>query len=540
MPGLKLKVEIPNDNFTLTLPIAGTSVWSVIWGDSTSDLDVESHTYTTAGQYNVVISGLEGNVIYFDMDRTVDPIPQASRNAIIQVLDWGDEFIGKISFEECINLTIDIETGGSIAPNFTNGASIANIFKFCENFNSDNVEGWDVSAVADMSGAFYSAFAFNQNLGGWDVSAVENFSNMFKNASSFNRYIGSWNLASATDASGMLDNSAISIPNYALILEGWVSNSPASNITLGAEGLYYDYANSPNRDLLIAAPFSWNIVGDIPIVVVTLENYDPTKVYTADIKDFPSLVQATLTYSVANTWTDPAFSITPEGIITISPALQGPIPLYLNLTNTDAFDKPNVTGVGEGTLQYLVIYGLKVKASFDDIEDLTVEFSDNIDIFEYLNTYKTDTGRNFDNNDIAIQISEGDGTYDPVTGVLTPPPAPSQLTFRIGIKAYNQSLYNSDFGSEDYYFDVIIIEPVMVPPQNDTYTPKKIIGYGFPASSEGRIGDYFVDALTGIKYGPKTSTLGWNISRTVASDWRIYAFLMVVLICITGIIMLLK
>ena len=48
-------------------------------------------------------------------------------------------------------------------------------------FNQD-ISGWDVSNVEDMSKMFHGASSFNQNLSTWNVSKVTDMGNMFKSA----------------------------------------------------------------------------------------------------------------------------------------------------------------------------------------------------------------------------------------------------------------------------------------------------------------------------------------------------------------------
>ena len=45
------------------------------------------------------------------------------------------------------------------------------MFCNCENFNQD-ISGWDVSNVTDMTYMFESCKSFNQDISGWDVSKV--------------------------------------------------------------------------------------------------------------------------------------------------------------------------------------------------------------------------------------------------------------------------------------------------------------------------------------------------------------------------------
>ena len=55
------------------------------------------------------------------------------------------------------------------------------MFQTAEVFNQD-IGGWNVNQVTDMSYMFNEAKAFNQNIGSWNVDQVIDMSNMFNGA----------------------------------------------------------------------------------------------------------------------------------------------------------------------------------------------------------------------------------------------------------------------------------------------------------------------------------------------------------------------
>jgi len=72
------------------------------------------------------------------------------------------------------------------------------------NFNQD-ISGWDVSHVVDMSNMFNGAEKFNQPIGDWDVSNVNSMFCMFQATYSFNQPIGDWDVSNVTNMFGMFD-----------------------------------------------------------------------------------------------------------------------------------------------------------------------------------------------------------------------------------------------------------------------------------------------------------------------------------------------
>jgi len=67
-----------------------------------------------------------------------------------------------------------------------------------QNFNQD-ISGWDVSHVTDMSLMFAGTKLFNQDIGEWNVSSVTNMMGMFGVTVSFNQDLSRWDTSSVTN-----------------------------------------------------------------------------------------------------------------------------------------------------------------------------------------------------------------------------------------------------------------------------------------------------------------------------------------------------
>jgi surface protein len=92
-----------------------------------------------------------------------------------------------------------------------------------------------------MGSMFEEAKAFNQDISGWDVSNVTDMSYMFDKAAAFDQNLGAWEIASVTQMENMLDNTNLSTENVNATLVGWeefVSNNDGpKDIMLGMASL---------------------------------------------------------------------------------------------------------------------------------------------------------------------------------------------------------------------------------------------------------------------------------------------------------------
>jgi len=98
------------------------------------------------------------------------------------------------------------------------------MFYGCWSFYQD-ISGWNVSNVTNMSAMFYLATSFNQDISNWSVSNVTTMASMFRQASSFNGDISTWNVSSVTDMTNMfLSANALVDDNKCFIHTAFSSN----------------------------------------------------------------------------------------------------------------------------------------------------------------------------------------------------------------------------------------------------------------------------------------------------------------------------
>ena len=93
-----------------------------------------------------------------------------------------------------------------------------------------NINDWEFeSTLTDFSGLFYREPTpltnFDEDISGWDVLNVTNMSSMFKGCSSFNRDISGWNVSSVTNMSSMFEGCT----GFRQNLQDWAGPTPGGS-----------------------------------------------------------------------------------------------------------------------------------------------------------------------------------------------------------------------------------------------------------------------------------------------------------------------
>ena len=74
---------------------------------------------------------------------------------------------------------------------------------------SQDLSGWDVSKVTDMSDMFSGAISFNQDISEWDVSSVTGMRDMFRGATAFNHDLSGWDVSKVTEMSFIFRDASV-------------------------------------------------------------------------------------------------------------------------------------------------------------------------------------------------------------------------------------------------------------------------------------------------------------------------------------------
>ena len=242
--------KVSTDDSTLFFPggSGDTCNYTIDWGDGATDSytsceEYHSHTYASAGTYNIKVTGTinkwscdtfvnanldpsicdtfcndaEDDVIYamcmeacgktqraicgndLSMDGIVDKFP-----VLIGIESFGPVGLTSRSFANANQLTY---VSSKDIPNANTLTDMRHMFSGAVLFNSD-IGNWDTSQTQTMSYMFYGASSFNQSLSAWDTSNVTRMDYMFCYASAFNGDISGWDTSNVTGMGYMFDGAS--------------------------------------------------------------------------------------------------------------------------------------------------------------------------------------------------------------------------------------------------------------------------------------------------------------------------------------------
>ena len=190
--------QTTSNSESITIPTASgeTYDYTVDWGDGTIDTNVTgniTHTYTTAGTYQVSITGTFPRIL-FGTDYSSNP------DKILSVDQWGTIAWSsmELAFARCDNVVIS----ATDAPDLSNVTSLYAMFFVADNL-AGNFNHWNTSNITNMQQVFWAAENFNEDISNWDTSNVTTMRYMFESAEKFNQDISSWDVSQVTDMSWM-------------------------------------------------------------------------------------------------------------------------------------------------------------------------------------------------------------------------------------------------------------------------------------------------------------------------------------------------
>jgi surface protein len=254
-----------DETFTIPCQNVGTFDATVDWGDgSTSaitaynDADL-AHTYATAGDYQIKISGTFPN-IYFNNVGDKLKVKSVENLGVLGWLDFAEAFYG------CANMTSFV-AGNTNTSSVTgtssmfydctllatldlagfNTSSVTNMsamFRDCNSLTSLDLTSFDTSSVTNMSNAFRSCIGLTTvDMSSFDTSSVTNMRLMFHICSSLTDITGVENfdiegLNNTNSLDSFMTNGAtLSTARYDALLANWDAQNPF-------DGMSPDFGNS--------------------------------------------------------------------------------------------------------------------------------------------------------------------------------------------------------------------------------------------------------------------------------------------------------
>jgi hypothetical protein len=261
---IQFTFDVPSDNYTLSLPVAGTiSSYEVVinWGDGSpvetqegrrelfDPSEAIEHTYTNSGSYTVSITAAYNEL---RSEFINDP------STLISINTWDDDTkLDSINFNNCVNL---ISVPNTLPSTIT---TMLSAFAGCTSFNHPSVVSWDTSNVEEFNNAFAGATIFNQPIGSWNTSNVEIANAMFSGAIAFNQDISDWDFSNMTTLGSFISNSGMSTANYdAILLKLSGSAVLQPNVNFEAHGIKYSSGAPANARQYVIDTHGWQFIDD--------------------------------------------------------------------------------------------------------------------------------------------------------------------------------------------------------------------------------------------------------------------------------------
>lgn len=260
--------SISKDNATIKLPVEGTININIDWGDGTISGDVTTsfpeHTYTSAGEYTIKISGNIGTWGYKETkDITETSNYYTYTNYLTKVKQFGELGATSYGFSKCTNLK---EVSGEnivTEKTFENVTDMSNMFRHCISLEKVKATNWNVSKTTNMEYMF--AYCNNLNavdVSNWDVSNVTKMGVMFHSDEKLLELdVSKWNTSSVVEINHMFYG-----------CEGLTSLDVSNWNTSNVKKINFTFANCENLTKLDVSRWITSNVTDMDCVFDGLKN----------------------------------------------------------------------------------------------------------------------------------------------------------------------------------------------------------------------------------------------------------------------------
>ena len=150
-----------------------------------------------------LLTGLPAGLVLESLDRTFEGT--SPDTADLNNLD-----VSAVTSAVATFLNSSIDSGDDISGwDVSNVTNMSRMFEGTTNFNVD-ISGWDIAAVTDMSAFLKGASVFDQDLSAWatPIIGVTNMASMFEGAQTFNQDLSTWDVSTMIDASSMFNGAS--------------------------------------------------------------------------------------------------------------------------------------------------------------------------------------------------------------------------------------------------------------------------------------------------------------------------------------------
>lgn len=221
---------VDTETFTIPCRSSGTFNCTIDWGDSSTstitaynDADL-THTYATAGDHTISISGQMGN-IYFNNGGDKLKMKSVSN---LGVMGWS---VLNNSFWGCSNMT-SFTAGTTDTSAVT---TMTGVFRDCNSLTTVDVSSFDTSASTNMFRMFLNCSSLTYlDVSSFDTTVVANMNSTFRNMTSVTDIVGveDFNISSFgynTTMNNFMTGTVIPTARYDALLINWDAQDPRDN-----------------------------------------------------------------------------------------------------------------------------------------------------------------------------------------------------------------------------------------------------------------------------------------------------------------------
>ena len=233
----------------IKIPTGGNGSYNcrVDWGDNTQDYITTfddpawTHTYASAGEYEVRIEGLFTHMRFGN---------SGDKLKLLEVRQWGDlkYEVSNAQFYGCTELTMPatdkyVLAQGGMFRQFRNCFSIVK-------FPSMTISNMEIAT--GLNETFYSCNSMTEDFGEWRFGQNVAFNNTFRGCSSLDFSMADWNAQYISGGTNFLSGGSLSVANYSETLIAWEQLDLIDGVSIHFGQSQYNAAGATAKAAIIA------------------------------------------------------------------------------------------------------------------------------------------------------------------------------------------------------------------------------------------------------------------------------------------------